>query len=158
MLDAAALMNETYTYSAQRVATFNFAGVKLESRSEPTPPQTLALRDTFAPDPPTGLASIPGTTGSGPAAKPTIDLSWDANTDPDIAGYPGYRVDLTPRGGARATPSPPSTSSATRATPVPPSRTPPRPSSASTRFHFPAPSGRIQNQFLLLLKVTTWTR
>ena len=79
---------DTYTYVAQRVETLTLAGHSLEMRSAPSPVATFTYHDVFPPKPPTGLVTIPG---GGFGEPPSIDLSWDANLEPDILGYNIYR-------------------------------------------------------------------
>ena len=97
MVDEDAVLEQTYRYSAQRVATVQVAGRTLEVRSEATAPVTIMRRDTFAPAPPHGLESVPGLlhdSADATVVKPTIDLSWQPGVEPDLAGYNVYRVDL----------------------------------------------------------------
>jgi hypothetical protein len=86
-LDRTAQRGEIYTYRAQRIRTVVLNGKPFELRSDPSSPITIALSDTFPPATPTGLAAIPG----GTATNAAIDLSWQPNTDPDLAGYHVYR-------------------------------------------------------------------
>lgn len=115
-VDTTAAMGDTYTYTAQRVRALTLGNHQLEIASEPSAPVTMAMRDTFPPKPPTGLATIAGTTAPDAAVRgakpqPYIDLSWEPNTEPDLAGYRVYRQlarpDGTPQGPlARLTPLP----------------------------------------------------
>ena len=86
-LDRTARRGETYTYKAQRIRTVVLNGKSFELRSDPSTPIIVATSDTFAPIVPSGLAAIPG----GTATTAAIDLSWQPDTDPDLAGYNVYR-------------------------------------------------------------------
>ena len=90
-LDRTALRARTYTYRATRLRTVTFNGHLYELRSDPSSPITVNLSDTFPPTVPTGLTAVPSNNG----AAPTIDLSWEPNTDPDLAGYHVYRRTAT---------------------------------------------------------------
>ena len=86
-LDRTALRGQQYLYRAQRVRTVEIAGSRYELRGPTSSPVPLTMTDTFAPLAPTGLATIPGAQGS----TPTIDLSWQASSEADVAGYNVYR-------------------------------------------------------------------
>jgi hypothetical protein len=85
-IDPIAKRGETYRYTAQRVRSIDLGGRALEIRSASSPTITAVMRDTFAPAAPAGLAAVPGS-GS-------IDLSWEPNTEPDLAGYIVYRQEV----------------------------------------------------------------
>jgi hypothetical protein len=86
-IDRTAQFGETYQYTAQRVRSASISGHALQLRSLTSQPVVLALKDTFPPQPPTGLAAVPG----GADTHTSIDLSWEPDTDADLAGYIIYR-------------------------------------------------------------------
>jgi fibronectin type 3 domain-containing protein len=53
----------------------------------------VETKDTFPPSVPTGLAAVgtAGENGAGNEARPAIDLNWQPNAEPDLAGYIVYR-------------------------------------------------------------------
>ena len=102
-VDPTARFGQTYRYSAQRVVTIQLNGHPLELRSTPSPAISLTLMDTFPPAVPTGLATVLTAT-----PQPGIDISWQPNTESDLAGYNVYRRTLAGQGSqpVRLTPAP----------------------------------------------------
>ena len=93
-IDRTALIGYTYRYSAQRVRKLALGGQTLEVRSVPSAGVTVAVQDVFPPQAPTGLVAVPGieTTGAEQqSVSRSIDLSWDPNMEPRVAGYRVYR-------------------------------------------------------------------
>ena len=86
-LDRTAVRGQQYQYRAQRIRIVEVSGQRFELRGPVSPAVSLVMTDTFPPAAPTGLATIPGTQGN----TPTIDLSWQPDTEADIAGYNVYR-------------------------------------------------------------------
>ncbi|MEO6816809.1 MAG: hypothetical protein ABI177_08900 [Edaphobacter sp.] len=89
-IDPIAKRGETYRYTAQRVREITLGGHDLEIRSTSSPTITAVMRDTFPPAAPAGLAAVPG--------NGAIDLSWEPNTEPDLAGYIVHRQTVTADG------------------------------------------------------------
>jgi hypothetical protein len=107
-IDTTAQRGETYHYTAQRVRTVSLPGHSLELRSPPSPSVVVLIKDTFPPAPPTGLAAV---LGGNSAVDASIDLSWQPDTDSDLAGYIVYRQQVDPAGALigpsmRLTPTP----------------------------------------------------
>lgn len=67
-----------------QVRTVDVAGA-IQLESAPSPPVCITPRDEFPPAAPRGLAAV--------ATPGAVQLIWDANTEPDFAGYLVLRAD-----------------------------------------------------------------
>ncbi len=88
-LDKDIRFGETYAYRAQRIARVTVDGNTLELDGALSPPVRIDAQNVFPPAVPTGLAAVatPAENGTGPS----IDLSWQPVSEPDLAGYIVYR-------------------------------------------------------------------
>lgn len=84
-LDPTAKMGEQYIYRAQRVRGVTVDGKTVEVRSALSPSVTIAMRDVFPPQPPSGLEAV--------SDGRRVDLSWRPNGEADLAGYFVYRLE-----------------------------------------------------------------
>jgi hypothetical protein len=87
-IDRSIRFGETYEYRAQRVARITTDGQTLELAGEFSPPVRVEALDVFPPTVPTGLAAVATMDEGG---VPAIDLSWQPDSDTDLAGYVVYR-------------------------------------------------------------------
>lgn len=97
---------QTYEYSAQRVLRVRLTNARAEQQAPAgaedmgsdrgrmlelagplSAPVRVEAADAFPPEAPTGLAAIAARSGD----TLSIDLSWKANADADLAGYAVYR-------------------------------------------------------------------
>jgi hypothetical protein len=90
-MDTAVRFGEKYQYRAQRVLRLDENGKTLELDGAFSPWMLVDVQDVFPPAVPTGLVAISteGMNGSGPS----IDLSWQPDTDPQLVGYAVYRAE-----------------------------------------------------------------
>lgn len=85
-LDSSARFGEVYEYTAQRVEQLTVDGKALELAGENSAPIRVDVVDTFPPAVPSGLVAVVV------AEEKSIDLSWQPDTDEDLAGYIVYRA------------------------------------------------------------------
>ena len=128
-IDPSTQPNATYSYIAWRSRSVQIAGQTLTLRSPDSAPLLLTIRDTTPPATPTGLVAIvdraqtptqtpAGAASTAPAGSASasgsvaasgyVDLSWEPDADPDLAGYWIERAPAPPSPAASpAQPEPP---------------------------------------------------
>jgi len=82
-LDASVVFGRHYQYWVERVLAVHGGGHEVEIDSSPSNSVEVLTKDVFPPKPPQQVVAV-GTQGA-------VDLSWAANTEPDLAGYIVYR-------------------------------------------------------------------
>jgi hypothetical protein len=97
VLDKNITFGNTYEYRAQRLIRETVNGETIELDGEFSAPVRVEARDVFPPAVPMGLAAVATAADTASGLQASIDLSWQPNTDADLAGYEIYRrEDKTP--------------------------------------------------------------
>jgi hypothetical protein len=97
ILDATALPDVAYRYTAQRRAKAQIGGRELEIRSGESTPVDFTLHQIYAPSAPTGLTVLGFATDSSPFA---VDLIWQPVNETAVTGYNVYRQAIDAGGAA----------------------------------------------------------
>jgi hypothetical protein len=92
--------NRNYRYVAARVTRLKVGTQWLQVASSPSVPVNIFTRDTFPPATPASLTAVPIAAAMN-GGQPEVDLSWSANTEPDIAQYLIYRRNVDTEVSAR---------------------------------------------------------
>jgi hypothetical protein len=87
LVDTSIEWQKHYEYWITPVTLWQGAGKKGTVEGADSPVASVFANDVFPPATPVGLQAV----YSGIAEQPFIDLSWTANTEPDLAGYNVYR-------------------------------------------------------------------
>ena len=96
-LDKSAVFGNTYEYRAQRLVRETVDGNTIELYGELSAPIRVEALDVFPPAVPVGLAAVATAADLASGTQAAIDLSWQPNAEPDLAGYEVYRrEDQTP--------------------------------------------------------------
>jgi len=88
-LDRDIRFGETYEYRAQRVVRVTIADQTLELAGALSPPLRIHAVNVFPPAVPGGLVAVANSAANG--EPESIDLSWQPDTEADLAGYIVYR-------------------------------------------------------------------
>ena len=88
-IDKTVRFGETYEYRAQRVSRVSIQGMMQELAGELSSPVQIVAADVFPPAVPAGLVAVVTPAENG--AETSIDLSWEPDAEPDLAGYSVYR-------------------------------------------------------------------
>ncbi|MFZ1937782.1 MAG: fibronectin type III domain-containing protein [Terracidiphilus sp.] len=88
-IDSDIHFGESYEYRAQRVSRVTQNGQALELAGPLSAAVRVDAQDIFPPNVPQGLAAV-ATAGEN-GNPPAIDLSWQPDADPNLAGYIVYR-------------------------------------------------------------------
>jgi hypothetical protein len=79
---------QSYDYKLTGVTTVSIPGKQaVEIQGDDSQVVRVFAHDVFPPQPPTGLQAVFSSVGQ----RPFVDLSWDPNMEPDLAGYNVYR-------------------------------------------------------------------
>ena len=82
-------LGQIYEYRAQRVTLIHADDKTVELAGQLSQPVRVETTDIFPPAVPTGLSAVASIANGG--AEAAIDLSWQPDLEPDLAGYIVYR-------------------------------------------------------------------
>lgn len=88
-LDHDATLDHIWSYQVERVLKGNVDGHALEIGGRPSGKVTIDAKDVFPPATPSGLVAVADEQAH------AIDLSWEPDTEADVAGYVVYRRDVS---------------------------------------------------------------
>ena len=115
-LDSTASFGQVYQYTAQRTISVKIDGQLLELDGQVSAPVKVSVIDIFPPAVPQELAAVADAQGI------AIDLSWQPNTEKDLAGYIVYRTEPAATGWQRVSGPQPLPTATFRDTMVQPGR------------------------------------
>ena len=96
-IDHDIVLGNAYEYRAQRIIREAVDGNTVEMAGELSAPIRVEALDVFPPAVPVGLAAVATAADPASGTPASIDLSWQPNSEPDLAGYEVYRrEDQTP--------------------------------------------------------------
>ena len=90
-IDKTIVFGNTYEYRAQRVIRAAADGSPIELDGDLSAPIRIEALDVFPPAVPSGLAAVASAADPTSGTPASIDLSWQPNTEPDLAGYEVFR-------------------------------------------------------------------
>jgi hypothetical protein len=92
-LDNSIIVGNMYEYRAQRIVRIPVGDQTIELAGEVSPPIRVEAADVFPPAVPQGLVAVATGGDAKAGTSPSVDLNWQPNTEPDLAGYDVYRRD-----------------------------------------------------------------
>ncbi len=90
-IDKSITLGNSYEYQAQRIARESVDGKTVELDGALSAPIRVDALDVFPPAVPLGLVAVATEADPASGVQASIDLSWQSNTEADLAGYQVFR-------------------------------------------------------------------
>jgi len=90
-IDRDVVLGNSYEYRAERVVRESVEGSIVELEGELSAPIRVDALDVFPPAVPVGLVAVGMSADAASGTPGSIDLSWQPNSEADLAGYEVYR-------------------------------------------------------------------